>query len=91
MDIGIYANPDYYFGYDRPRDARAIMADLTAATRRGRAHGTLMQAAQHGSRTTTSTLPLPAPALTVARAGVRGLWPNAPVAATDLAAISWSE
>jgi peptide/nickel transport system substrate-binding protein len=31
------------------------------------------------------------PMLTVAKAGVQGLWPNAPVAVTDLAAISWAE
>ena len=30
-------------------------------------------------------------ALSVAKAGVQGLWVNAPTAATDLSAISWAE
>jgi len=30
-------------------------------------------------------------ALSVAKAGVQGLWVNAPTAANDLSAISWSE
>ncbi len=29
MDIGIYANPDYYFQYDNP-EFQEMMADLTA-------------------------------------------------------------
>ena len=31
MDIGIYANPDYYFQYDNP-DFQALMETLTATT-----------------------------------------------------------
>ena len=30
-------------------------------------------------------------ALSVAKAGVQGLWSNAPTQATDLTAVSWSE
>jgi peptide/nickel transport system substrate-binding protein len=90
MDIGIYANPDYYFQYDS--DAfRGIMADLTATTDpAGRA--TLMQAAQRQiADDYVNAYLFQLAALTVAKAGVRGLWPNAPVAAMELAGLSWSQ
>ncbi len=90
MDIGIYANPDYYFQYDSP-EFQGIMADLTAATDDA-SRITLMQAAQRRiAEDFVNGFLFQLPMLTVAKAGVQGLWPNAPVAATDLAAISWAE
>ncbi len=90
MDIGIYANPDYYFQYDSP-EFQEIIADLTAATDDA-SRITLMQAAQRRiAEDFVIGFLFQLPMLTVAKAGVQGLWPNAPVAATDLAAISWAE
>jgi peptide/nickel transport system substrate-binding protein len=90
MDIGIYANPDYYFQYDSP-EFQGIIADLTAATDEAE-RTTLMQAAQQRiADDFVNGFLFQLPMLTVAKAGVQGLWPNAPVAATDLAAISWAE
>jgi peptide/nickel transport system substrate-binding protein len=90
MDIGIYANPDYYFQYDSP-EFQGIIADLTAATDEAE-RTTLMQAAQQRiADDFVNSFLFQLPMLTVAKAGVQGLWPNAPVAATDLAAISWAE
>jgi peptide/nickel transport system substrate-binding protein len=90
MDIGIYANPDYYFQYDS--DAfRGIMADLTATTDPAE-RATLMQAAQRQiADDYVNAYLFQLAALTVAKAGVRGLWPNAPVAAMELAGLSWSQ
>lgn len=89
MDIGIYANPGYYFQYDSA-EFQQIIADLTAATdpdERTR----LMQAAQRRiADDYVNGFLFQLPAITVAKAGVQGLWPNAPVAATDLAAFSWA-
>jgi peptide/nickel transport system substrate-binding protein len=89
MDIGIYANPGYYFQYDSA-EFQQIIADLTAATdpdERTR----LMQAAQRRiADDYVNGFLFQLPAITVARAGVQGLWPNAPVAAVHLAAFSWA-
>lgn len=90
MDIGIYADPAYYFGYDGP-EMQGIMADLTAATDEAERTALMQAAQQRIADDHVNAFLFQLPALTVARAGVRGLWPNAPVAATDLAAISWSE
>jgi peptide/nickel transport system substrate-binding protein len=90
MDIGIYANPDYYFQYDSP-ELQGIIADLTAATDEAE-RTTLMQAAQRRiADDHVNAYLFQLPQLTVAKAGVQGLWPNAPVAANDLAAISWAQ
>ena len=90
MDIGIYANPDYYFQYDNPA-FRDIMTKLTATTDQG-ARTALLQDAQRmiaGDYVNAYLFQLAA--LTVAKAGVQGLWANAPVAANDLAAITWAK
>lgn len=90
MDIGIYANPDYYFQYDNATfqdliktlntttdpDARAeLMSEAQKIIAADNVNGFLFQLA----------------ALTVAKAGVQGLWANAPTQATDLTAVSWAE
>jgi peptide/nickel transport system substrate-binding protein len=90
MDIGIYANPDYYFAYNSP-ELQGIIADLTATTDDAE-RTRLMQAAQQRiADDYVNGFLFQLPQLTVAKAGVQGLWPNAPVAANDLAAISWAE
>ncbi len=90
MDIGIYANPDYYFQYDSP-ELQGVIADLTAATDEAE-RTTLMQAAQQRiADDAVNAFLFQLPMLTVAKAEVQGLWPNAPVAAMDLAAISWAQ
>lgn len=90
MDIGIYGNPDYYFQYDSA-EFRAIMEELTATTDpEGRT--ALMQAAQQRiADDYVNAYLFQLAALTVAKAEVQGLWPNAPVAAMDLSGISWAQ
>ena len=90
MDIGIYANPDYYFQYDNaafqeliaklnttsdPEMRSQMMAEAQQIIADDYVNGYLFQ------------LALP----TVAKAGVQGLWENAPTQANDLTAVSWAE
>ncbi len=90
MDIGIYGNPDYYFQYDS-QEFRDIMATLTATTDEA-ARTALMQDAQRKiADDYVNAYLFQLAALTVAKAGVQGLWPNAPVAAMDLSGLSWAE
>ncbi|MEP3673995.1 ABC transporter substrate-binding protein [Sulfitobacter sp.] len=90
MDIGIYANPDYYFQYDNaevqeliakfnvesdPEMRSTILGDAQRKISEDYVNGYLFQ------------LAFP----TVAKAGVEGLWENQPTQANDLTAVSWSE
>ena len=90
MDIGSYANPDYYFQYDSPAfqekftelnkttdpDGRtALLGDLQRIIAEDYVNGYLFQLAN----------------LSVAKAGLQGLWANAPTQATDMTAVSWAE
>ncbi|MEP4979830.1 ABC transporter substrate-binding protein [Ascidiaceihabitans sp.] len=89
MDINIYANPDYYFQYDNPK-FQELMSTLNA-TSDPEARTTLMGDAQKmisGDYVNGYLFQLAA--LSVAKAGVQGLWTNAPTQATDLTGVSWA-
>ena len=88
MDIGIYADPGYYFQYDSPAfrdimarvakapDAPARLAALEAAQRQltgDAVNAWLFQLAQ----------------ITVASKDLTGLWKDSPVFANDLSALAW--
>ncbi|MEP3056314.1 ABC transporter substrate-binding protein [Ascidiaceihabitans sp.] len=89
MDINIYANPDYYFQYDNPK-FQELMSTLNA-TSDPEARTALMGDAQKmisGDYVNGYLFQLAA--LSVAKAGVQGLWTNAPTQATDLTGVSWA-
>lgn len=89
MDINIYANPDYYFQYDNPK-FQELMSTLNA-TSDPEARTSLMGDAQKmisGDYVNGYLFQLAA--LSVAKAGVQGLWTNAPTQATDLTGVSWA-
>ena len=90
MDIGIYARPDYYFQYDNP-EFQKLMETLNATTDEAKRTELLQQAQRIIAEDYVNGYLFQLAALSVAKAGVKGLWVNAPTAATDLAAISWSE
>ena len=90
MDIGIYARPDYYFQYDNP-DFQALMKTLDETTDPGKRTELLQQAQRIIAEDYVNGYLFQLAALTVAKAGVRGLWANAPTQATDLTAVSWAE
>jgi peptide/nickel transport system substrate-binding protein len=90
FDIGIYADPDYYFGYDNP-DVQALNETLNATTDEGErqriaqeiqtiitndaVNGYLFELAQTG----------------VWNAKLEGMWQNAPVEGVVLRDIRWVE
>ncbi len=90
MDIGIYANPDYYFQYDNP-DFQALMTKLNATTDEDMRTQMLGEAQQIISQDYVNGYLFQLAALGVAKAGVKGLWTNAPTQATDLTGVSWAE
>ncbi len=88
MDIGIYANPGYYFQYDNP-DFQQLMATLNQTTEPAARSDLLKQAqtiiAEDYVNGYLFELAIP----TIARAGIEGLWLNQPTAAIDMTAVSW--
>jgi peptide/nickel transport system substrate-binding protein len=90
MDIGIYANPDYYFQYDNPT-LQDLMRTLNATTDPGARTALLAEAQTIIANDAVNGYLFQLAALSVARAGVQGLWTNAPTQATDLTGVSWAE
>lgn len=90
MDIGIYADPEYYFQYDSA-EYRALIDTLTAETDPD-TRISLMQDVQRMMAADDVNGYLFQLAKTgVADARIVGLWENAPTQATDLTAVYWSE
>ncbi|CAN0588063.1 unnamed protein product, partial [Ectocarpus sp. 12 AP-2014] len=79
MDIGIYARPEYYFQYDNP-DLQALMSDLTATTDPEARAEILGKAQTMISEDYVNGYLFQLASLTVAKAGIEGLWVNAPTA-----------
>ena len=90
MDIGIYANPDYYFQYDNP-DLQKLMDDLNVTTG-GEARTEILKAAQQMiSDDYVNGYLFQLAALGVANAKIVGMWKDAPTQATDMTAVYWKE
>ena len=88
MDIGIYANPDYYFQYDNP-EFQALMETLNATTDPAARSELLGQAQTIISEDYVNGYLFELAVATVAKAGIEGLWVNQPTAAVDLTGVSW--
>ena len=90
MDIGIYANPDYYFQYDNPA-FQELMATLNATTDPDTRTNLMAKAQETISGDAVNGYLFQLAQLSVAKAEVQGLWVNAPTQATDLTGVSWAE
>ncbi len=90
MDIGIYANPDYYFQYDNPA-FQELMTKLNSTTDPDMRTQMLGEAQRMIAQDYVNGYLFQLAALSVAKAGVQGLWANAPTQATDLTAVSWAD
>ena len=90
MDIGIYANPEYYFQYDNPA-FQELMTTLNATTDPEMRKTILGDAQKMISGDYVNGYLFQLAALSVAKAGVQGLWANQPTQANDLTAVSWAD
>jgi len=90
MDIGIYANPDYYFQYDNPA-FQELMSTLNATTDPDTRTNLLAKAQEIIAGDAVNGFLFQLAQLSVAKVGVQGLWTNAPTQATDLTGVSWAE
>jgi len=89
FDIGIYARPDYYFQYGKP-EFQQIMETLNKSTVPAERTALLALAQTMISEDYVNGYLFQLAFPTVAKAGVQGLWENAPTQATDLTAVSWA-
>lgn len=90
MDIGIYARPDYYFQYNS-KAFQELMNRLNATTDPDTRTAILQQAQEMIAADYVNGYLFQLAKLGVAKAGLQGLWENAPTAAIDLSALSWAE
>ena len=88
LDIGIYARDDYYFGYDNPA-FKALMKEIESVSDPARRNALYQKAQRILAEDAVSGFLFQLPNLTVVRSGLKGMWRNAPVQATDLAAVRW--
>ena len=89
MDIGIYARPDYYFQYDNP-EFQALMEELNTTTDPAKRDALLKQAQETIAADAVNGYLFQLASLSVAKAGLQGLWANSPTQAVDLTAVSWA-
>lgn len=90
MDFNIYANPDYYFGYDNP-DYQSLIEELTATTEEGAREELMQQAQEMIAKDYVNAYLFELAFPTVALADVQGLWENQPTQAVDVTGVSWAE
>ena len=90
MDIGIYARPEYYFQYDS-KAFQELMNRLNATTDPDSRTALMQEAQEMIAADYVNGYLFQLAKLGVAKAGLQGLWENAPTAAIDLTAISWAE
>ena len=90
LDIGIYAQPDYYFHYDNP-EFQTLMQDLSATTDPQQRLDMLAEAQTIIADDHVNAYLFQLAYPTVADARLEGLWLNQPTQANDLTGASWKE
>jgi peptide/nickel transport system substrate-binding protein len=90
MDIGIYANPDYYFQYDNP-DFQALIEELTATADPAARSDLLAQAQTMIAEDYVNGYLFELAYTSVVKTDLQGMWENQPTASVDVTALSWAE
>lgn len=90
MDIGIYANPEYYFQYDN-KSLQLIMSELSVETDEAARVGILQQAQEIISADYVNGYLFQLAKTGVANVNIEGLWENSPTQANDLTQVYWTE
>lgn len=88
MDIGIYANPDYYFRYDS-KEFQDVMDQLNETTETEERYELMREAQRIISRDAVNGFLFELAKAGIWKADLNGMWENAPVAATVLSELSW--
>ncbi len=89
-DIGIYANPDYYFQYD-DKEFRDIIAKADTVLDAEERHAHLREAQRKLATDCVNGFLFQLAKAGVARRELKGLWRNWPMFVNDMAAVYWEE
>jgi len=90
MDIGIYADPEYYFSYDNA-DLQALMTEFGVETDTAKREEMLQQAQQIIADDYVNGYLFQLAKTGVANSKLKGLWANAPTQANDLTGVYWEK
>jgi peptide/nickel transport system substrate-binding protein len=90
LDIGIYARPDYYFGYDDPA-MRALMDGLDKTADPAEQAEVLKAAQERVAENYVNAFLFQLAKTGVADARIQGLWANSPTQANDMTGVFWKE
>lgn len=90
MDIGIYANPDYYFQYNNA-DLQGLMEEFGVETDQTKRNDMLARAQQIIADDYVNGYLFQLAKTGVANSKINGLWENAPTQANDLTGVYWEE
>ncbi|RRD64638.1 ABC transporter substrate-binding protein [Comamonadaceae bacterium OH2310_COT-174] len=89
LDLGNYANPDYYWGYDS-QAFRDIWEQTRSATQPAERARLLGQAQRLLAEDCVNAFLYQPQWVTVAHKDIRGLWRDMPIFVNDLSALRWS-
>ena len=90
MDIGIYANPDYYFKYDS-KELQDVIAKLNVTAETEERYKLMGEAQTIISKDAVNGYLFQLAKSGVWNAKVEGLWKNSPVQANDLTGVHWTD
>jgi peptide/nickel transport system substrate-binding protein len=90
LDIDIYANPDYYYGYNN-KDFQDIIAKMNAAPDLATFKKYIGEAQRKIADDSVNVFLFQLQQITIANANLQGLWKNSPIFANDLSAMSWKQ
>ena len=90
MDIGVYANPDYYFQYDNA-NLQALMSEFSVETDTAKRDEMLRTAQQIIADDYVNGYLFQLAKTGVANSKLKGLWENSPTQANDLTGVYWEE
>ena len=90
MDIGIYANPEYYFQYDNPVMA-TLMEAFNAESNQAKRTALLQDAQKIIAEDYVNGYLFQLAKTGVANVKLKGLWENQPTQANDLTGVYWEE
>ena len=89
-DIGIYARPDYYFGYSS-EEFDTVLAKLDTEANTEARYELMREAQRILSRDSVNAFLFQLAKVGIADAKIEGLWENSPVQANDLTEVRWND
>ena len=90
FDIGNYANPDYYFGYDNP-EFQALIDELNGTTDDAQRRELAVKAQEILARDAVNGWLFQLPQTGVWNSKLAGMWQNSPIEGLVLRDIHWTE